>query len=146
MFDDKKYIHTLGFVYCLGCHYPYWWFPLLFQQSSSLDSIHRVSFMHYLHLVHAGDTQGRWFVKILFVRVPHNHQAIALYLMLTDERCLNALLSTSLLPSNSSHLFQKGGLKCVHIFPHIHTLSVRQQVYTQVSPLQSTYIRFGAQN
>ena len=23
--DNKKSIHTLGFVQCLGCHYPYWW-------------------------------------------------------------------------------------------------------------------------
>jgi hypothetical protein len=33
-----------------------------------------------------------------------------------------------------------------HIFPHIRTLPVRQHVYTQVAPLQPTYIEFGAQN
>jgi hypothetical protein len=27
VFDDKKSIHTLGFMQCLVCHYPYWWFP-----------------------------------------------------------------------------------------------------------------------
>jgi hypothetical protein len=33
-----------------------------------------------------------------------------------------------------------------HIFPHIRALSVRQQVYMQVAPLQPAYIGFGAQN
>jgi hypothetical protein len=60
--------------------------------------------VHYLHLVHAKDAQGRWFMKILFIRVPPNHQAISLYLMFIDERCLNDLLSMGILPSNSSHL------------------------------------------
>jgi hypothetical protein len=63
--------------------------------------------MHYLHRVHVGDAQGRWFVNILLVLAPPNHQAIALYLMLTDERCPDALLSVGLLPLTSSHLFWK---------------------------------------
>jgi hypothetical protein len=67
--------------------------------------------MHYLHLVHAKDAQGHWFMNMFFIRVPPNHQAIALYLMLTDERCLNALLSVGLLPSTSTHLFWKRGLE-----------------------------------
>jgi hypothetical protein len=63
--------------------------------------------MHYLHLVHARDAHGHWFMNILFIRAPPNHQAIALYLMLDDERFLNALLSVGLLPSTSTHLFWK---------------------------------------
>jgi hypothetical protein len=63
--------------------------------------------MHYLHLVHARYAKGRWFMKILIIQSPSNHQAIALYLVLTDERCLNALLSTGLLSSNSAHIFWK---------------------------------------
>jgi hypothetical protein len=39
----------------LGCNYPYWWFPLLCQQISSLAAIQRVFFMYRLHLVHAKD-------------------------------------------------------------------------------------------
>jgi hypothetical protein len=57
-----------------------------------------------MHLVHARDAHGRWFVNILFVQAPPNYQAIALYLALDDERCLNAALSTGLIPSNSTHL------------------------------------------
>jgi hypothetical protein len=63
--------------------------------------------MHYLHLVHARDAYDCWFVNILVVKDPPNHQAIALYLVLDDERCLNALLSVGLLPSTSTHLFWK---------------------------------------
>jgi hypothetical protein len=32
VFEGKTSIHTLGFMQCLGCHYPYWWFPQLCQQ------------------------------------------------------------------------------------------------------------------
>jgi hypothetical protein len=60
--------------------------------------------MHYLHLVHAKDAQGRWFVNIFFVQVPLNHQAPTLYLVLNHERSLNSLLSTGILPSTSAHL------------------------------------------
>jgi hypothetical protein len=67
--------------------------------------------MHYLHLVHVKDAHGCWFVNMFFVRVPPNHQAPALYLMLNDERFLNALLSVGLLPSNSTHLFWKRDLE-----------------------------------
>jgi hypothetical protein len=63
--------------------------------------------VHYLHLVHARDAQGCWFMNILFVRDPPNNQAIALYLMLNDEKFPNALLSSDLLPSTSAHLFWK---------------------------------------
>jgi hypothetical protein len=61
--------------------------------------------VHYLHMVHAKNAQGHWFVNILFVRVPPNHQSISLYLVLTDEQCLNDILLVGLLPSNSAHLF-----------------------------------------
>jgi hypothetical protein len=67
--------------------------------------------MYYLHLAHAKDAQGRWFVNMFFIRFPPNHEAPALYLMLTDERCLNALLSVGLLPSTSTHLFWKRDLE-----------------------------------
>jgi hypothetical protein len=77
---------------CLGFHYPYWWFPRLFRQFSLLAAIQRVSLVYYLHLVHVRDAHGHWFVNILFIRAPSNYQAIALYLALDDERCLNALL------------------------------------------------------
>jgi hypothetical protein len=33
--------------------------------------------VHCLHMVHAKDAQGRWFVNMFFVRVPPNHEAIA---------------------------------------------------------------------
>jgi hypothetical protein len=33
----------------------------------------------------------------------------------------------------------------MHIFIHIHAISVIQQVYTQFYPLQLVYIGFGAQ-
>jgi hypothetical protein len=61
--------------------------------------------MYHLHLAHAKDAQGRWFVNMFFVRSPPNHEAPALLLVLTDERCLNALLSAGLFPSTSAHVF-----------------------------------------
>jgi hypothetical protein len=61
--------------------------------------------MHDLHLVHVRDEQGRWFVNMIFVRAPPNHKGVSLYLILNDERFPNALLSASLLPSTSVHLF-----------------------------------------
>jgi hypothetical protein len=67
--------------------------------------------MHCLHLVHLKDAQGCWFVNMFFVRVTTNHQYIDLYLMLNDERFLNALLSMGLLPSNLAHLFWKQDLE-----------------------------------
>jgi hypothetical protein len=41
----------------------------------------------------------------VFIRSPQNYEALALFLVLTDERCLNALLSVVLFPSNSTHVF-----------------------------------------
>jgi hypothetical protein len=61
--------------------------------------------MYCLHLAHVKDAQGRWFVNMFFFRFPLNHQAPTLYLVLNDERCLNALISPGLLPSTSTHLF-----------------------------------------
>jgi hypothetical protein len=61
--------------------------------------------VHYLHMVHARDARGHWFINILFVSGPRIYQSISLYLMLDDEIFLNALLSTGLLQSTSSHLF-----------------------------------------
>jgi hypothetical protein len=61
--------------------------------------------MYRLHLEHTKDTQGRWFFNMFFVRSPPNHEAPALFLVLTNERCLNAFLSAGLLPSTSTHLF-----------------------------------------
>jgi hypothetical protein len=61
--------------------------------------------MYLLHLIHAKDAQDRWFVNMFFIRSPPNHEAPPLFLVLTDERCLNSLLLAGLLPSNSSHLF-----------------------------------------
>jgi hypothetical protein len=52
--------------------------------------------MYRVHLVHTKDAQGRWFMNMFFVQSPPNHEALALFLMLTDERCLNALLLASL--------------------------------------------------
>jgi hypothetical protein len=63
--------------------------------------------MYRLHLVHVEDAQVRWFVNMFFIRFPPNNEAPALYLMLTDERCLNSLLSLDPLPSNLAHLFWK---------------------------------------
>jgi hypothetical protein len=90
------------------------WIPLALLVVSSplpifflLATIHRVSFVHYLHLVHVRDTKGHSFINILFVRAPPNHQAISLYLMLTDERFPNALLLAGLFPLNSTHLLWK---------------------------------------
>jgi hypothetical protein len=61
--------------------------------------------MYLLHLAHAKDTQVRWFMNIYFVQSPPNNEAPALFLVLINERCLNALLSAGLFPSTSSHLF-----------------------------------------
>jgi hypothetical protein len=61
--------------------------------------------MYRLHLAHAKDAQGRWFVNMFFIRSPPNHEALGLFLVFTDERCLNALLSAGLFPSTSSHVF-----------------------------------------
>jgi hypothetical protein len=61
--------------------------------------------MYRFHLAHVKDAQVRWFMKMFFVRYPPNHEAPALFLVLTDERCLNALLSMGFFPSNSTHLF-----------------------------------------
>jgi hypothetical protein len=60
--------------------------------------------VYHLHLEHVKDAQGRWFVNTFFVRFPPNHEAHALYLVMTNERCLNALLSVGLFPSTSTHL------------------------------------------
>jgi hypothetical protein len=50
-------------------------------------------------------------VNILFIRVPPNHQESVVYLMMTNERFLNSLISTILLPSTSDHLFWKRDLE-----------------------------------
>jgi hypothetical protein len=67
--------------------------------------------VYCLHLAHAKDAQGRWFMNMFFVRFPPNHEAPTLYLVLTDERCLNALLSMGLIPSTLAHLFWKQDLE-----------------------------------
>jgi hypothetical protein len=54
--------------------------------------------MYRLHLAQAKDAQGRWFVSMFFVQSPLNHEAFALFLVLTDERFLNVLLSAGLFP------------------------------------------------
>jgi hypothetical protein len=61
--------------------------------------------VYHLHLAHTKDTQGHWFMNMFFVRSPPNHEAPSLFLVLTDERCLNALLSAGLFPSTSAHVF-----------------------------------------
>jgi hypothetical protein len=61
--------------------------------------------VYSLHLAHMKDVQGHWFMNFFFFLFPPNHEALALYLVLIDEICLNALLSTGLFPSNSAHLF-----------------------------------------
>jgi hypothetical protein len=66
--------------------------------------------MYRLHLAHAKDAHGRWFVKLFFIRFPPNHEALALF-MLTDEICLNAIISAGLFPSTSAHLFWKWDLE-----------------------------------
>jgi hypothetical protein len=65
--------------------------------------------VYRLHLAHAKDAQGHWFVNMFFIQFPPNHEALALYLMPTDERCLNALLLAGLFPLNSTHLLWKLG-------------------------------------
>jgi hypothetical protein len=67
--------------------------------------------VHYLHLVHARDAHGRWFVNILFIQYPPNYQYISLYLTLDDDIFLNSLLSMGVLPWTSSHLFQNRNLE-----------------------------------
>jgi hypothetical protein len=67
--------------------------------------------VYHLHLAHAKYAQGCWFMNMFFDRFPPNHESPSLYLMLTDERCFNALLSTGLFPSNSAHLLWKWDLE-----------------------------------
>jgi hypothetical protein len=64
----------------------------------------------HFHLAHAKDTWVHWFVNLFFVQFPPNHKAPTLYLVLTDERCLNVLLLAGLFPSTSAHLLWKWGL------------------------------------
>jgi hypothetical protein len=61
--------------------------------------------VYHIHLAHTKDAHGRWFVNMFLVLFPPNHEAPDLYLMLTNEICLNALLSVGLLPLTSTHLF-----------------------------------------
>jgi hypothetical protein len=61
--------------------------------------------MYPLHLAHTKYAQGRWFMNMFFVRSPPNHEAPSLLLMLTNERCLNALLLAGLFPLASDHVF-----------------------------------------
>jgi hypothetical protein len=58
--------------------------------------------MYHLHLAHAKDAQGHWFMNMFFIRSPPNN---ALFVVLTDERCLNAFLSVGIFPSTSTHVF-----------------------------------------
>jgi hypothetical protein len=60
--------------------------------------------VYHLCFIHAKDAQGRWFVNMFFVPSPPNHEAPSLFLVLTDERCLNTLLSVGLFPLTSAHL------------------------------------------
>jgi hypothetical protein len=60
--------------------------------------------VYRLHLAHTKDAQGHWFVNMFFVQSPPNYEAPSLFLMLTDERFLNALLLEGLCPSTSAHL------------------------------------------
>jgi hypothetical protein len=60
--------------------------------------------VYHLHLAHAKDAHGRWFMNMFFIPSPPNYEAPSLFLMMTDERCLNALLSVSFFPLNSTHL------------------------------------------
>jgi hypothetical protein len=61
--------------------------------------------MYRLHLAHMKDAQGRWFLSMFFIRSPPNHEAPAFFLVLTNERFFNDLLSVGLFPSTSAHLF-----------------------------------------
>jgi hypothetical protein len=61
--------------------------------------------VYRLHLEHTKDAQHHWFVNMFFVRSPPNHEALTLFLVLTDERCLNSLLSAVLFPSNLANVF-----------------------------------------
>ena len=87
--------------------------------------------MYRLHFAHAKDAQGRWFVNMFFIRSPPNHEAPNLFLILIDERCLNALLSMGLFPSKSTHLFWKRDLEsyeyleaCSHQWQALSPLTV----------------------
>jgi hypothetical protein len=62
--------------------------------------------MYRFHLAHVKDAEGRWFMNLFFIRFPPNHEAPTLYLALTDERFLNALLSVGLFPSTSTHYLE----------------------------------------
>jgi hypothetical protein len=61
--------------------------------------------MYCLHLAHMKDAQGHWFLNMFFVRSPPNPEAPTLFLLLTNEVFLNALLSAGLFPLTSSHVF-----------------------------------------
>jgi hypothetical protein len=64
--------------------------------------------VYRLHLEHMKDAQVRWFVNMFFIRFPPNHEALALFLVLIDERCLNSLLLAGLFPSTSAHFLEMG--------------------------------------
>jgi hypothetical protein len=66
--------------------------------------------VYRLHLAWMKDAQGRWFVKMLFVRSPPNHEAPSLFLVVTNEICLNALLSVGLFLSTFAQVFWIGDL------------------------------------
>jgi len=72
--------------------------------------------VYRLHLSHMKDAQGHWFVNMFFVRFLTNYEAPAFYLILNDVRCLNALLSTGLLPLNLAHLLWKQDLESYEYF------------------------------
>jgi hypothetical protein len=87
--------------------------------------------MYRLHLAHTKYAQGHWFMNMSFGQFPPNHEAPSLYLMLIDERCLNDLLSVSLFPSTSAHLFCKWDLEsyeyleaCSHQWQALSPLTV----------------------
>jgi hypothetical protein len=61
--------------------------------------------VYHFHLEHTKDAQGHWFMNMFFIRSPPNYEAPSFFLVLTDERWLNALLSVGLFPSNVAHLF-----------------------------------------
>jgi hypothetical protein len=67
--------------------------------------------VYCLHLVHAKDALGHWFVNMFFICSPPNYEAPTLFLVPTDERCLDDLILVGLFPSNSAHLFWIWDLK-----------------------------------
>jgi hypothetical protein len=81
---------------------PHWWFPHLCRQSSLLVVIQRVSFMCYLHLVHARDVLhgGPFNISSKSFQI----FGLLLLLVLVDGGCLNALLPVDLFLSTSTHL------------------------------------------